>query len=266
MDQTGPRRTALITGASAGIGLSFARVFAEHGFNLVLTARREDRLQAIAAGLAQQYGVGVRTIAADLADPDAPKRMTDELTEAGIAVDVLVNNAGFGLYGPFTDTAWDTELQMLRVNIVALTALTKLLLPGMVARRYGRILNVGSTAAFQPGPLMAVYYATKAYVLSFSEALANELAGSGVTVTALCPGPTASEFQSAAQLEKSRLVGFLRMQTSDEVARAGYEALMKGKPVVVPGLTNWLGSQSPRFFPRRWVTAIVRRMQDPRQA
>jgi hypothetical protein len=260
------RGTALVTGASSGIGAALARLFAASGFDLVLVARREDRLIELSDELTNRHGTRSTVLVSDLGRQNAPADLVARLDTLGICVSVLVNNAGFGLYGPFAATSWDSELDMLRVNIVALTALTKLLLPGMLARRDGRILNVASTAAFQPGPLMAVYYATKAYVLSFSEALANELKGTGVTVTALCPGPTASGFQGTARLEKSRLVSLVRLQTTEQVARAGYEGLMKGKAIVIPGLMNWLGAQSPRILPRSWVRFIVRTAQDPRRA
>ena len=179
-------------------------------------------------------------------------------------VDVLVNDAGFGVYGPFSQTDGAKELEMIQVNISALTHLTKLFLPAMLERRCGRILNVASTAAFQPGPLMAVYYASKAYVLSFSEALANELAGTGVTVTALCPGPTDTEFQKQAGLEKTRLFSNPFVRDARSVARAGYEGMLSGKRIVIPGVANRLLAQSVRFAPRRFVTAIARSLQEQR--
>ena len=181
------KETALITGASSGIGLDLARLFAKDGHDVVLVARSEGKLREIAAELERDFGMTAHVIVADLAKPDAPQTLVAQLP---VDVDVLVNNAGFGVLGPFVETDLAKELEMIQVNVVALTHLTKLLLPPMVARRRGRVLNVASTAAFQPGPLMAVYYATKAYVLSFSEAIADELRDSGVTVTALCPGPT----------------------------------------------------------------------------
>src|SRR3989475_8551934 len=197
--------TALITGASSGIGLELARVLAEHGHDGGLVARSEATLQSLAAEL-KARDVRAHVIVVDLSAPGAAKAVVDRVRDLALEIDVLVNNAGYGVYGPFLETSLDAELAMIRVNIVALTELTKRLLPAMVARKRGKILNVASTAAFLPGPLMAVYYATKAYVLSFSEAIANELEGTGVTVTALCPGPTASGFQAAARLEESRLV------------------------------------------------------------
>ncbi|HZC76160.1 MAG TPA: SDR family oxidoreductase, partial [Ktedonobacterales bacterium] len=195
--------TALVTGASSGIGEELARLFARDGYDLVLVARGKTQLEALAAELRQRHGVSLTVLATDLAQPAAAQAIYDELTRAGITVDVLVNNAGYATYGSFTEIPAETELAMLQVNMAALTHLCKLFLPPMVRRGSGRVLNVASTAAFQPGPLMAAYYASKAYVLSLSEALANELRGTGVTVTALCPGPTRSGFQSRAKMEDS---------------------------------------------------------------
>jgi uncharacterized protein len=255
--------TALITGASSGIGLELARIFAEHGHDVVLVARSEGKLKSLASEL-QSRGVRAHVVATDLGAPGAAKTVVDRTRELGVDVDVLVNNAGYGLYGPFLETSLDAELAMIQLNIVTLTELTKRLLPAMVARKRGRILNLASTAAFLPGPLMAVYYATKAYVLSFSEAIANELSGSGVTVTALCPGPTASGFQAAANLEESKLVAGKTLPTSREVARAGYDALMRGTTVYVPGLANKMTVQLPRLFPRGVITKVVRGVQERR--
>ena len=255
--------TALITGASSGIGLELARIFAEHGHDVVLVARSEGKLQSLATEL-QSRGGHACVIAADLSVPGGPKAVVDGLAERGIAIDALVNNAGYGLFGPFLETSLETELSMIQLNIVALTELTKRLLPAMVARQSGRILNVASTAAFLPGPLMAVYYATKAYVLSFSEAIANELAGTGVTVTVLAPGPTASGFQAAASLENSKLVVGKTLATSREVAVAAYDGLMSGAPMVIPGLVNKMTAQMHRLLPRRVVTSLVRGAQERR--
>src|SRR4028118_836546 len=202
--------TALVTGASGGIGLELARVFAQNGYDLVITARSKERLHALSNELQAKHQVSVRVLVADLAEPKAPQQIFDELQRDGVTVDVLVNNAGFAAYGPFLQTALDAELQLLQVNVTALTHLTKLFLPQMLQRQRGKILNVASTAAFQPGPLMAVYYASKAYVLSFSQAVGEELRGSGVSVSCLCPGPTTSGFQERAAMQKSRLVsGFM---------------------------------------------------------
>lgn len=246
------RKTALITGASSGIGLDLARLFASDGYEVVLVARSEEKLRSLAREL------GGRFVIADLVRPDAPRQIFDAVRE----VDVLVNNAGYGLTGPFVETDLQKELEMIQVNIVALTHLTKLFLPAMVARRSGRILNVASTAAFQPGPLMAVYYATKAYVLSFSEAIADELRHSGVTVTALCPGPTETGFAAVANMESSRLFRMAKPMSSADVARFGFEAMKNGKRVAIPGVRNKLLAQSIRVSPRRVVTTIVRKMQE----
>jgi uncharacterized protein len=255
---------ALITGASSGIGLELARILAHHGHDVVLVARQEGKLRALAAELTG-HGVRAEAVAADLAVPGAAAALVARVRSLGIDVDVLVNNAGFGHYGRFAETSLDTELSMIQLNIVALTELTKRLLPEMIARRSGRIMNVASTAAFFPGPLMAVYYATKAYVLSFSEAIANELEDSGVTVTALCPGPTASGFQAAASLEESKLVAGRKLPTARDVAQEGYDALMSGKPLVVTGLSNKLTVLAPRFMPRRAMAAVVRAAQERRK-
>ena len=199
---------------------------------------------------------------ADLADPGAPQRLFDHLQTAGIEIEALVNNAGFGAVGPFAESELRTQLEMLQVNAVALTQLTRLFLPAMVARRSGYVLNVASTAAFQPGPLMAVYYASKAYVLSFSEAIADELRDSGVKVTALCPGPTASGFSTVAGTSKSRLFQAKRPMSSAEVAAYGYRAMLRGKRVAIAGTLNKLLAQSVRISPRRLVTVITRKLQE----
>lgn len=259
-------QTALITGASGGIGLELAKLFAADRFDLVLVARSEQALQDLAAELKTKYNTNTRILIKDLSLPQAPQEIYDELQTAGIQVDILVNNAGYGNFGFFLKTDLQKELNMLNLNINALTALTKLFLPAMVAKRHGRILNVASTAAFQPGPLMAVYYASKAYVLSFSDAIANELKGTGVTVTTLCPGPTETGFQKLAEMENSEL--FKRgnvVMDAQTVARIGYRATLQGKPLIIPGTMNKLGTLLPRFLPRQWVAAVVRRIQAQRQ-
>jgi len=254
----------LVSGASSGIGWELVKLFAENRDDLVLVARRRKKLDQLGRDLNAAFGVTVRVIAKDLANPKAPTEIAQELSTGGVKVDMLVNDAGFGVYGPFSQTDGAKELEMLQVNITALTQLTKLFLPAMLERRSGRILNLASTAAFQPGPLMAVYYATKAYVLSFSEALANELAGTGVTVTALCPGPTETEFQKEAGLEKTRLFSSPFVRDARSVARAGYEGMLSGKRIVIPGLANQILAQAVRFTPRRLVTAIARSLQEQR--
>lgn len=258
------RPTALVTGASNGIGLDLARIFAANGHDLVLVARSEGKLQEIAVELEKRNQITAHVVACDLSGSTAARDLVKELDDRGIAVDVLVNNAGFGLSGPFAENELERELDMIRVNVVALTALTKLLLKPMLARKRGRILNVASTAAFQPGPLMAVYYATKAYVLSFSEAIADELRGSGVTVTTLCPGPTATGFAEVARMSQSRLFTMMRPMSSTRVARAGYRGLMSGKHLVIPGALNKALVQSERVSPRRVVTILARKFQENR--
>ena len=255
------RKTALITGASFGIGMEFARIFAREGYNLVLVARSADRLRQLASELEKAHGTRSLILAADLSDPGAAAYVLDQTTRADIPVDVLVNNAGFGQYGPFAENDLEECLRQIQLNVTTLTHLTRLYLPAMIARKSGRILNVASTAAFQPGPLMAVYFATKAYVLHFSEALANELGGSGITVTCLCPGATSTEFHKRANATGMRL---LKMGSMDAgtVAEDGYRGLMAGKPVIISGFKNWLVAQSVRFSPRRLVTAIARKTQE----
>lgn len=256
--------TALVTGASGGIGEELARLLAAGGANLVLVARSHDKLAALARDLSAAHRVQARALACDLSAPDATDRIVAELSAHGIAVDILVNNAGFATYGLFVETPADEEARLLQVNIVALTNLTKRLLPGMVERRHGRVLNVASTAGFQPGPLMAVYYASKAYVLSLSEALANETEGTGVSVTCLCPGPTKTGFQDRARMRESKLFTTLAVMSAADVARAGYDGMMAGRAIVIPGLSNKLAVQVLRVSPRAMATRVVRRLQERR--
>lgn len=247
--------TVLITGSSGGIGYELARLFARDHHNVVLVARSADKLAQVASEL-QIHGGTVKTIALDLAAPPAPKFLFDQL--AGTPIDILVNNAGFGALGEFVQMREEEILGQIQLNITVLTQLTRLFLPAMVQRRNGRIMNVASTAAFQPGPLMAVYYATKAYVLSFSEALANELRHSGVIVTCFCPGATHTGFARRAGNDKSRLFKQLGAMDADKVAMDGYRALMEGRTLAISGMHNWLVAQSTRFAPRKMVTAISR--------
>jgi short-subunit dehydrogenase len=255
--------TALITGASSGIGLELARLFARDGYDLVLVARRREKLETLGAELARRHGIRFRAIAADLADPAAGPEIARQLAAAAVEIDVLVNNAGFGGLGAFAKTDLETERRMIQVNITALTALTKLFLPGMLARRRGRILNVGSTAGFAPGPMMAVYYATKAYVISLSEALAEELRGSGVSVTVLCPGATLTEFQTVAHVERTRLFRLPGVvMDAKAVARGGYAGLMRGKRMIVPGVFNRVLLLVIRLSPRGLVVRVSRLFQE----
>jgi short-subunit dehydrogenase len=256
--------TALITGASSGIGLELADVLAADGHNLVLVARREQALRALAGDLERRHGIQATAFVADLARLEERMRLASDLSGEGAEIDVLVNNAGFGLRGPFASTPVERDLEMIEVNIAALTHLTRLFLPGMLTRRTGRILQVASTAAFQPGPLMAVYYATKAYVLSFSTALAVELEGTGVTCTALCPGPTRTEFQAVARMGGTALASAAISMDARTVARLGYRGLMRGKAVVVPGWLNKAGVVGAKLAPRLLAARIAKLSQDAR--
>jgi short-subunit dehydrogenase len=255
--------TALVTGASGGIGEELARLFAADGHDLVLVARSQDKLARLAEELEGKHGVKARVLASDLARHEAPREIFEELQSAGVTVDALVNNAGVGSYGLFAETDLKSELDLLQVNVVALTHLTKLFLPGMLARRRGYVMNVASTAAFQPGPLMAVYYASKAYVLSLSEALTNECEGTGVRVSALCPGPTETGFVAAAGMQQSKLFDRAVMDART-VAVEGYRGLLAGKAIVIPGLRNNLLARSMGLFPRGLVTKVVRGIQEKR--
>ena len=249
--------TTLITGASGGIGYELAKLFARDHHNLILVARSADKLARVASEL-QSHGITVKTIALDLAQPPAPKFLFDQLQREGISVDILINNAGFGAYGQFAQMS-EQEIQgQIDLNITALTQLTRLFLPPMLVRHSGRIMNVASTAGFQPGPLLAVYYATKAYVISFSEAIANELHNSGVTVTCFCPGATHTGFAKRSGTEKSRLFKQLGGMSAEKVALDGYRAVMEGRTLAISGMHNWVVAQSTRFAPRKMVTAVSR--------
>jgi uncharacterized protein len=254
--------TALITGASNGIGLELAKIHASKGGNLVLVARNKAKLDTLKQDLENQYKISVYTIGKDLAELDAALAVYNETTQQGIQVDYLINNAGFGDFGMFVETDWNKEVQMINLNITTLTQFTKLYLKDMVARGTGKIMNVASTAAFQSGPTMAVYYATKAYVLSFSEAIDNEVSNSGITITTLCPGATESGFQAAAAMEESALVKGKKLPTSKAVAEYGYKAMLKGKTVAIHGTMNYIMANSVRFIPRSWVVKITRKLQD----
>src|SRR3984885_1973225 len=251
-------QTALITGASGGIGYELAKMFAKDHYNLVLVARSGEKLNQVASELQTLHGIRVMVVPVDLAQPAAPKFLFDQLRRERVDVDLLVNNAGFGVFGEFSQIPETEVLDQIQLNMTALTHLTKLFLAPMRVRRAGRIINVASTAAFQPGPLMAVYYATKAYVLSFSEALANELAGSGVVVSCFCPGATDTGFAKRAGTEDSRLFRKLRPMNAEVVARDGYRGLMSGRTLVIAGIRNWLVAESVRFAPRKLVTAVSR--------
>jgi uncharacterized protein len=254
--------TSLITGASNGIGLELARIHASKGDDLVLVARNITRLNQLKSELEKQYSISVTVIEKDLSKTDAAKEVYDETSIKDIEVDYLINNAGFGDFGLFADSDWNKEYQMINLNITALTQFTKLYLNDMIKRGKGRIMNVASTAAFQSGPTMAVYYATKAYVLSFSEAVDNEVRSKGITITALCPGATESGFQAAAAMEESNLVKGRKLPSSRDVAEFGYKAMLKGKTVAIHGLMNYIMANSVRFMPRSIVVKVTRKIQD----
>jgi short-subunit dehydrogenase len=254
-----PNDTALITGASSGIGRELARLFAANGYDLVLVARRADALDALGRELEATHHITARALPADLAQPGAARRIYDELARSGILVDAVVNNAGFGAQGPLATIPLERQLEMIQVNVTALTELTRLFLPGMLERNRGGILNVGSTAGFQPGPFMTVYYATKAYVISFTDALAEEVAGTALRLSCLCPGPTATGFADEARITQSRLFQGATMTAAD-VARVGYEGWTRGKTIVIPGLTNRLGALLVRISPRSMVRKLTKRL------
>lgn len=255
-------KTALITGASGGIGCELAKVFAKDQYNLVLVARNAAKLTQFADELQREFGISAKAVPLDLTAASAPQSLFDQLQHDSIAVDILVNNAGYGVLGEFAKVSLEDNLGQIQLNITALTHLTRLFLGPMIERRFGKILNVASTAGFQPGPLMSVYYASKAYVISFSEALANELQGTGVTVTCLCPGATDTGFQGRAGLENTLLFKKLRPMDAKTVACDGYRGLMAGKVIVISGFRNWLLAESVRFSPRRLVTAVSRKVLD----
>jgi short-subunit dehydrogenase len=261
-DQSQGQKTALITGAASGIGYQLACIFALNHYNLVLVDRMGEKLLDIADQFQKKFSIFVKTIVKDLSIPTAPEEIFTELKQEAIKIDVLVNNAGFGIYGLFNETNLNTELEMLQVNLVCLTQLTKLFLKDMVKQGNGKVLNVSSSAAFQPGPFMAVYFATKAYILSFSQALASELENTGVTVTVLCPGPTESAFHERTGAAGTKQVEGNKMMDAETVAKIGYRALMEGKTVVIPGFKNKILAEIVRFTPRNIVTKIVKNMQE----
>jgi uncharacterized protein len=249
-------KTALITGASMGMGAEYARLFAADGHDVVLVARSADKLETLATELRAEHGIGARVLPADLSEPGAPARIVDELDHAGVAIDFLVNNAGFGAVGHFFELDPKLQQDMIQVNVAALVALTRLILPGMLARKSGRILNIASTAGFQPGPDMAIYYASKAFVISFSEAIAYELRGSGVTVTAHCPGATDTPFAKTSGNIDSKLFR-ARVANAAAVTRDGYDAMLRGRVLAIEGTLNWLVAESSRFVPRAWVRPLA---------
>lgn len=250
----------LITGASSGIGRELAKLFAADGAELILTARRADRLHELAEQLKTQHGTVSTIIPLDLGTPEGPQELFNQIQSAGKQVDVLINNAGFGQMGPFVEISLERQLNMIQLNISSLVALTHLLLPGMLQRKRGAVLNLASTASFQPGPNVNVYYATKAFVLSFSEALWKELEGSGVTVTCLCPGPTRTEFGDESSMHDTPVFKHNAMRVED-VARCGYRGVRRRKRLVMPGLMNNLLSFSVRITPRPVILSVMTLLQ-----
>lgn len=254
------QETVLITGASSGIGAELARLFVHSGSTVILVARRVDRLDALANELRSRAGNNVHVVARDLTEEGSIDELLGWLQSAGLHVDVLVNNAGFGQLGRFPDIPVDRQRSMIELNVSALTALTHRVLPGMIERGRGAILNLGSTASFQPGPNAAVYYASKAYVLSFSEALSAELAGTGVSVTCLCPGPTRTEFGETSDMEETVVFKYNSMDVK-AVARAGYQGVRRKRRLVVPGTLNWLGAFMVRLTPRGTLLKVMEALQ-----
>ncbi len=256
------RKIALITGASSGIGKALAENFAQDGYDVILAARSVSKMESQAADLKDRYNITATVIAADLESSAGATKLYEEIENRGFRLSALANNAGYGTFGEFKDSTLQSELAMMQINMNTVVVLTKLFMPDLLATK-GKIINTASTAAFQPGPYMAVYYATKAFVLSFSEAIAAELEGTGVTVTALCPGPTASGFQDKADMHASALVKNKNLPTAETVSALGYRAMQRGQRVYIPGLINWLMVQSLRFTPRSLVTKIVKAMSKP---
>lgn len=256
------QKVALITGASGGIGEHFARIHAAKGGDLVLIARSEGKLNTLAEELQQQHNVQVEVLVKDLSQPQEVQASYDYLKKQNIEVEYLINNAGFGTYGSFTQTSWTAEAGMIDLNVRSLTHFCKLWAPEMAQRGYGKILNIASTASYQPGPFMAVYFATKHYVLAFSDALAEELKGTGVTVTTLCPGPTASGFQEEANMQNAKMVKGKKMPSSEAVAQYGYQKMQAGKRVVIHGTANRLIAIFAKMMPTPVASAITRKVTE----
>lgn len=256
----GNNKTALITGGASGLGYELALLFAKDKYNLVLVDVNAEKLQETKQEIESTCDVSVIVMPKDLSQIDVSDEIMFELKDTQI--DALVNNAGFGVFGAFHEVDWKRQSQMLNLHVITTTHLTKLILKGMVERGAGMVLNLSSLAAFQPGPLMSLYYATKGYILSFSEAIANELKGTGVTVTALCPGPTKTSFQETVANDSSENKITFNMASAQEVAAYGYKAMLKGKAVAIPGTFNKFLATLPRFIPRNIATNIVRKIQE----
>ncbi|MBU3821164.1 SDR family oxidoreductase [Flavobacteriaceae bacterium XHP0103] len=253
-------KTALVTGAASGLGYELATLLAKDAYKLILVDIDDESLARVKAELERKFKVEVVTLIKDLSTKEVAEGIMQDIK--GEPIDVLINNAGFGLFGSFVDTDWERESEMLHVHILTTTHLTKLVLEGMVKRGSGKILNMSSLAAFQPGPLMAIYYASKGYMLSFSEAIANELKGTGVTVTALCPGPTKTAFQKTVSADASKNKITFNMASAEEVATYGYKAMQKGKTVAIPGIFNKFLATIHRFVSRGMAAKIVRNIQE----
>ncbi|MFI1770910.1 SDR family NAD(P)-dependent oxidoreductase [Thalassobellus citreus] len=257
-------KTALVTGAASGLGYELALLLAKDDYKLILVDVDEENLESSKTQIAKEFNVEVITLTKDLSLPNVAQDIIDDVDNTPI--DVLINNAGFGLFGSFADTDWKRESAMLHVHILTTTHLTKLVLEGMIKRGSGRILNMSSLAAFQPGPLMSIYYASKGYMLSFSEAIANELRGTGVTVTALCPGPTKTSFQETVSENTCKNKITFNMACAKEVAFYGYKAMKNGKAYAIPGGFNKFLATLPRFMTRNAATSIVRKIQAKNRA
>ncbi len=254
------KKTALVTGAASGLGLELTILLAKGNYQLIIVDIDASKLEAVKEDLENTHNTTVQSIVLDLSEQNVAETIFKEIN--GTSIDVLVNNAGFGVFGMFYDTDWEREAAMLNLHIMTTTHLTKLVLPGMIKRGKGKILNLSSLAGFQPGPLMTIYYASKAYILSFSEAIANELKGTGVTVTVLCPGQTKTAFQSVVSEGVSDNKIQFNMACAKKVAEYGYKAMQNGKTVAVPGTFNKLLCNLPRLMPRKMAAGIVRRIQD----
>ena len=256
----GTNKVALVTGAASGLGYELAVLLSKDAYELILVDIDKENLEAVKNELEKNHNAKVRTLVKDLSKVDVAEEIFSEIKD--VSIDVLINNAGFGIFGTFSNTDWERESKMLNLHVITTTHLTKLVLKGMIERGSGKILNMSSLAAFQPGPLMSLYYASKAYILSFSEAIANELKGTGVTVTALCPGQTKTSFQDVVSEGTADNKISFNMGCPITVAQYGYDAMQKGKIVAIPGTINQFLSKLPRFVSRKTATAIVRKIQE----
>lgn len=257
-------KTALVTGAASGLGFELALLLAKDAYNLILIDINAEKLEQSKADILKVYNTKITLLVKDLSQIDIAKEIYNDVNNTSI--DVIINNAGFGLFGTFSNTDWERESQMLHLHILTTTHLIKLFLPDMVKRGSGKILNLSSLAAFQPGPLMALYYASKSYLLSFSQAIANELKGTGVTVTVLCPGPTKTSFQDVVSKDCVENKITFNMANPKQVAAYGYNAMQKGRVVAIPGFFNKFLSVLPRVLTRNRTTKIVRKIQNKNRA